>query len=479
MGHLVLALPSGRLKGPFERWLVAVQYAALLITQTVRYVVEYPPQPQVWGDPHAAYSVWAAVGSVAMMVLTLLTISLVIRHWAMAGRPVRREYALVWMTITVMAAVIVANTVGALLDAPLSVQRLMQLGYALGLILTPITLAAGLLRVRMARVRVADLIVALEQSAEPEHLQRAIAHALGDPALEVYFPLSGHQGYVRPDGGRVELPQAADRALTTVIRHGETLAVLVHDPALKRQRPLIESVLATARLALDNARLLAMQRAQLEELRASRTRIVLAADTERRRIQRDLHDGVQHKLLAISMLVEQARHGLPERGPADPVPPGVSPAPVNRLASAAQQLRETIHDLRLLTEAIHPPVLTEQGLAAAVEVIAERAPLPIQADVPARRWPEHLERAAYFVISEALGNIYKHANASRAWVRVGDDPHQLVLQVGDDGLGGADISSGTGLRGLRDRIGALGGVLRVDSPPGRGTRVVAELPCES
>ncbi|MDX6391569.1 MAG: hypothetical protein QOJ73_2632 [Streptosporangiaceae bacterium] len=477
MGHLVLALPTGRLKGRFERRVIATQYVTALITQTVRYVVEYPPQPQAWGDPHAVYSPWAAVGSLTMMVLTLFNVSLVIRHWSMAGAPVRREYALVWMTVTAMAFVIIANTVGALLDAPLTVQRLMQLGYSLGLVLTPITLGAGLLRVRMARVRVADLIVHLERSAEPEHVQRAIAHALGDPALEVCFPLSDHRGYVRSDGARVELPRPADRTVTPVARRGKILAVLVYDRALEQQRPLVEAVLATARLALDNARLLAAQRAQLDELRASRARIILAADTERRRVQRDLHDGVQHKLLVISMLMDRARLDLTGHGPADLVRSGVGRGPVNGLATAARLLRETIHDLRVLTEGIHPPALAEHGLAAAVEVLAERAPLPIRASVSGRRWPEHLERAAYFVITEALGNIYKHASASRAWIRVGDDPRQLVLEVGDDGLGGADPTSGTGLRGLQDRVAALDGVLLVESRPGHGTRVIAEFPC--
>jgi signal transduction histidine kinase len=474
MGHLVLALPDGRLHHAYERWVVGLFYAAPLVTQTVRYVVEYPPQPQSWGDPQAEYSAWATVGSVAMLLLTVLTIVLVARRWSAAGRPVRRAYTLVWATILGMGCAVVANVVAAMLDASITLQRYLLLTYALGLVVTPVALAGGLLRVRLARVAVADLVLRLEQSSEPEHVRAAIAEALGDASLELYFPHPDAGGFVRSDGRAVHRLATNEGATTPVVRRGDLLAVLVHDPALLDQRPLVEAVLAASGLALDNARLLAAQRVQLKEVRASRARIVLATDAERRRIQRDLHDGVQHKLLAVSMLMERARDpGLhPEATDGDAVPAA-------QLATAATQLREVIGELRALSEGILPPALSEQGLAAAVEMLAERAPLPVLADVPARRWPEHLERAAYFVITETLANVYKHAGASRARVRVGGDARRLVVEVADDGVGGADLTLGTGLRGLHDRVGALNGTLQVESPPGSGTRIVAQLPCGS
>jgi signal transduction histidine kinase len=473
MGHLVLALPDGRLHRAYERRVVGLLYTAPPLTQIARYLAEYPPQPQGWGDPHATYSAWAAVGSVTELVLTVVTIALVIRRWSAAGRPVRRAYTLVWVTIVAMGCAVAADAVAGLLDVPITVQQWLLLAYSLGLIVTPIALVGGLLRVRMARVGVADLVLRLERRSEPEHVRGAIARVLGDPTLEVFFPLSDTGGFVRSDGLTVQrLP--TDRAITPVVRRGDPLAVLVHDPALLDQRPLVDAVLAASRLALDNARLLAAQRAQLEEVRASRARIVLAADAERQRIQRDLHDGVQHKLLAVSMLLERVRHEPVRRGGTDR-----SAAPAAELATAAAQLREVIAELRALTQGIHPPVLAEQGLAAALEVLAERAPLPIVADIPAQRWPEQLERAAYFVITEALANVYKHAGAHRAHVRVDGDAHRLIAEVADDGVGGADLARGTGLRGLHDRVGALNGVLRVESPPGSGTRLVVELPCGS
>jgi signal transduction histidine kinase len=474
LGHLVLALPTGRLHRAYERRLVALQYAAPPITQGARYLAEYPPQPQSWGNPHATYSVWAAVGSVTMLVLTGLTVLLVVLRWSAAGPPIRRQYALVWMTILGIGSAVAFNALAALSDAAATAQRDLLLAYAIGLIATPIALAGGLLRVRMARVRVADLVMRLEGSAEPEHVRASIADALGDPNLDLWFTLPDENGQVRTDGRGGELLHTADRTITPVLRRGQRLAVLVHDPALREQRPLIDSVLAAARLALDNSRLLLAERTQLEEVRRSRARILIAADTERRRIQRDLHDGVQHKLLVISMLVEQARDAVAR----DRALPGGC-ASARGLEAAAAQLREVVRELRELTEGIYPPALAEQGLAAAVEMLAERAPLPVRANVPARRWAEHVERAAYFVITEALANVYKHANATSAHVRVSSEAHRLIVDITDDGVGGADLARGTGLRGLQDRVAALNGLLRVHSPPQSGTQVVAELPCES
>ena len=188
----------------------------------------------------------------------------------------------------------------------------------------------------------------------------------------------------------------------------------------------------------------------------------MAADMERQRVQRDLHDGVQNKLLTISLLVSQAAADAP------------APALLER---AGAHLREVIAELRELTEGIHPPSLTGQGLAAVVETLAERAPIPVQFTVPGLRWPDHVERAAYFVINEALANVYKHAAATRATVVITATDRTLIVDVTDDGLGGADPERGTGLRGLDDRVAAIGGTMRISSRSPRGTHIRAELPC--
>jgi signal transduction histidine kinase len=466
--HMVLALPEGRLQRLDERLNVGTQYVATIVIQTLSYVSESPVQPEIWGARNAAPSVWSAVGNLVVFVLTAVTVAQIVRRWRSASRPARREYALMWTTIVGIGALTLVTALAYLGDLPSVVKQYLVLSYAVGLAVTPAAILAGLLRVRMARLRVADLVVRLDNGVEPTDLRAVLAQALDDPTLELLFPLPGDRGYVDAAGQPVSLPPAAaDRVVTPVTRNAEALAILVHDPALASQRPLVEAVVAAARLALDNTRLYAAQRAQLELVNASRTRLVLAADTERRRIQRDLHDGVQHKLMAVSILVQRAR------AHADPATGG------GLLATAGTQLGEAIRELRELAQGIHPAALSEQGLAAAVDALAELAPVPVIVDIPAERGPGHVERAAYFMISEALANVYKHAAASQVTVRACRDGLNLVLTVTDDGVGGADPSRGTGLRGLSDRAGALGGSLKVESRPGAGTKIIAELPCVS
>jgi signal transduction histidine kinase len=436
LGHLVLALPNGRLHSRAERLVVALSYLAQLV-EIPRYAVEYPPEPQGWPDPTVPRSVLAPIGSGIALALTLATVVLVIRHWTRAGRLVRRQYALVWLTIVGIGVVNVVHPVAAALRAPSAVPEYLLLAHGVGLIVIPVALAIGLLRVRLVRMRVADLVVELGRAAEPERVRQALARALDDPGLEVWYPPP--DVYHAVDG----------RATTVVARRGEPLAVLVHDLSLDDHPQVVDAVVAAVGLALDSSHLQA--------------RLMVAGEAERRRIQRDLHDGVQHKLLAVGMLVDRVQQDVSHP----------------HLAAAAVHLRDSIAELRALAEGIHPPVLAEQGLAAAVEVLAERAPLPVTVDIPDRRWAETVERAAYFVVAESLANVYKHAGASRVDVRVATDAGTVVVEVTDDGTGGADPARGTGLSGLHDRVCAVGGRLRLHSRPGTGTRLVAELPCES
>jgi signal transduction histidine kinase len=459
IAHLVLTVPTGRLSTFAERLTIATLYVVAPSTQIARYIAEYPPQPQSWGDPTAEYSVWAPIGSVLLLVLTMLVCVLVFRRWATAPRPVRREYAIVWAAILQLGAVIIASAVAALLHLPLAIQPVLYLAYAVSLVGLPVGIAAGMLRTRLVQRRVADLVLQLSAGLSPEQVRDALRHALDDPTLQVCAP---------PAPGQ---PDPAGRQTTLVERNGVPLAAVVHDPALLVQRPLLDAVLSATALALDNARLEDVRRHQLAEVRASRSRLLVAGDEQRRKIQRDLHDGVQHRLLSIAMLVERSR---PAPGQLDGDSPGTDP-----LSVVAAELRTAIGELRALSEGIHPPVLTELGLRAAVDAVAERAPLPVLVGIAPDRWPEPLERAAYYVIVEALSNVYKHARASHARVRVTTDRSRLVVEVVDDGVGGARIGPGTGLPGLRDRADALGGMLTVDSAAGAGTRIIVELPCAS
>jgi len=229
----------------------------------------------------------------------------------------------------------------------------------------------------------------------------------------------------------------------------------------------LESVGAAARLALENARLQAEVRAQLAEVRASRARLVDVADAERRRLERDLHDGAQQRLLGMGMTLHTLRGRLPKNDTG-----------TDRLIDeATTELRSALTELRDLAQGIHPAVLTDQGLTAALGMLARRCPLPVtvQVDLPDRP-PAAVEAAAYYLTSEALQNTVKHGHATHAVIRVHPETDTLVVDVIDDGIGGASMDAGTGLRGLQDRVTAINGTLTVHSPPTGGTHLHARLP---
>jgi signal transduction histidine kinase len=239
---------------------------------------------------------------------------------------------------------------------------------------------------------------------------------------------------------------------------------MVHHPDLLDQPRLLEAVGSAGRLALENERLQAELRAQLRELQASRARIVRTADDERRRLERDLHDGAQQRLLGLGMGLQMLTGHVDGTG-------------METLGELQQELDHALRELRELARGIHPAVLTDQGLGAAVRTLAQRAPIPITVTSNGERAPAHVETAAYFVVSEALANIAKYAHATRASVELAHDNGDLRVEVADDGVGGANLGAGSGLTGLADRVGALGGRLSLDSPAGAGTRLTALIPC--
>jgi signal transduction histidine kinase len=227
--------------------------------------------------------------------------------------------------------------------------------------------------------------------------------------------------------------------------------------------------LRARRLTDANARLQAEVEAQLEEVRASRARIVEAGDRERRRVERDLHDGAQQRLIALSLELRVARSRLGAGGASDLR---------DSLDRAAAEAQAALVELRDLALGIHPLILTESGLGEAVESLADRTPVDVSVDVGSERYPPAVEGAAYFVISEALTNVTKYADATAAAVRVRRQADRVTIEVEDDGVGGADPRSGSGLRGLADRLAALDGTISVVSPAGRGTKVSAVIPID-
>jgi signal transduction histidine kinase len=329
----------------------------------------------------------------------------------------------------------------------------------------PLGVVAGIVWSRLRRPKASELVVELRTEAAAS-LRERLARALGDQTLDVAYRL-GDGRYVDAAGRLIKLPQRADRAVTAVTAGGEEIAALVHDPALLDEPALVESVRATAGLVLENERLAAEVRSQLAEVRASRGRIVAAADAERRRIERNLHDGAQQRLVTLSVALglEAAR---------------TDAAASEVLSRAQDEVEQAIAELRELARGIHPTLLRDEGLQAAVEALARRTPLPVTVRGTTRdRLPDPVGLAAYFVVSEALTNVVKHASASEASVLLERRPDSLRVTVADDGVGGARVTAESGLAGLRDRLEALDATLGIESQPGLGTTVSADFPCGS
>jgi signal transduction histidine kinase len=333
----------------------------------------------------------------------------------------------------------------------------------------PVAVLFVFLQRRLARGMVAGLVVELGGPSASADLRQALARALGDPSLELAFWFPPEHRYVDGDGAPVKLPEGdSSRCATFVARDGQPVAVLVHDPVLEDNAELVQSVCAAASLALENERLQAELRARLVELQASRARLVQATDAERRRIERDLHDGTQQRLVSIAMSLGLLETKLPAQATAA--------RPIVRETREALAL--ALAELRELTHGINPPLLTERGLSPALDELCRRAALPTHLDLELdRRLPDQIETAAYFMASEALTNAAKHSHGSEVRVAASYEDQTLTVEVADDGIGGAIAAGGSGLRGLADRVEALGGRFTVSSPPGRGTTLRAEIPC--
>jgi signal transduction histidine kinase len=296
-------------------------------------------------------------------------------------------------------------------------------------------------------------------------LRAELSRALGDPSLDISYWMPDRAAFVDAEGRTVSLPEPdTGRAVTMIERDGERIAALVHDTAVLEDPGLVEAVSVAAQLAASNAQLQAEVRARLAELVASRRRIVEAADEERRRLARRLHQGAERRLAELTPRLQSARDSA------------LGDTTRERIVQAESQLAQTLEELGELAQGLHPRVLVESGLAGALDAVVERVPVPVELSVDATGLPAPVEAAVYFVCSEAVANVVKYAAASRVRVAVAADEQRVTLRVEDDGIGGAALDAGSGLRGLADRVEALGGALSVDSPAGAGTRLAAEIP---
>jgi signal transduction histidine kinase len=302
--------------------------------------------------------------------------------------------------------------------------------------------------------------------AAPEATGEVLAEASGDRTLELFFWLPAEELHVDAFGRVVHRLPTAGRAQTPVRRGELQLATVVHDMTLDERPDLLESVVEAAGLAIEIARLRVEVRRRLAEVEESRTRIVSAGYAERRRLERDLHDGAQQRLVSIGLALRHVQSHLP---PAS--------REAQELDATVAELGDAIDELREFARGVRPPGL-DDGLATALRELASRSPLRTSVEATEERFADRIETAAYFVASEALTNAAKHAKASQVTVSAGRRNGRLVVRIRDDGIGGAVPSERSGLAGMTDRVAALGGSLAVASIPGRGTLVTAELPCE-
>jgi signal transduction histidine kinase len=464
--HVFLAFPTGHLRGTLERALVAGAYVAAVLLQLVR---------MAFGGfgPNNLFEVLAHEGAALLSLrVALLTVS----AFCLSGVAVlllrrrrsdrlRRTHVLMVDAFALGLMMIAFLFVSAAFDGP-AVQEIRWATFAtLGL--APVVFLGALLNARLARSAVGDLILELRAEPAPPDLRDALARASGDPSLELVYWLPDFGVYVDLGGRPVKLPDLEGRATTLIDRDGAHVAALIHDPALLDEPELLDGVEAAAGIALENGRLNAELRARLEELRGSRARIVEAAQNERQLLERNLHDGAQQRLIALSLDLSILKGRID----------GDSEARAG-IDQARRQIAASLAELREISCGLHPAVVSGHGLPVALEQLAARSPVPVELEIEVEgRLPEPLEVAAYYVISESLTNIAKHAQARTARVEIVKDQGELVLEIVDDGIGGADSERGTGIRGLADRVESLDGRLRVWTPRGGGTRVRAEIPC--
>jgi signal transduction histidine kinase len=438
--HALLSFPSARLSGRAARTVVALAYLDGAIE----------PLGQ---------------SAAATLVLCVLVSAAAIHGYLSQTGAKRRAVAVATVGALAVAAVLSFGALGRLAGWGADATTLWA--YEVVLAVVAVALVADLLRGRWSQGALTGLVVDLGGLWEPVTLRDRLARALGDRSLQLGYWIGADAGYVDEAGRPFVVPNAGStRAVTPIERDGERVAVLVHDPAALQDRAVLDAVAAATRIAVANVRLQAQVHDRVEQVGASRRRIVEAADAQRRRLAGELHEGAERRLATVA---EQVVALSQDAGDA---------RARELLAGVEKQLDAARSELGGLARGIRPGTLTSGGLAAALPELAARASVPVETRVDAGRLSPAVEAAAYFVCGEALANVAKYADASRVQIDVRHDGGRLTVAVADDGAGGADPSRGSGLRGLADRVEALGGRLMVESPPGSGTRLIAEIPSD-
>jgi len=437
--HLHISYPTGRLRRRLAQVTVAAAYVDAVVEPIAR-------------------------NDVVTLVLAALIAAAALDGFLRASGTARRAGLPALVAALAFAGVLAFGAVERL--AGWDADREALWAYDIVIACLAVVLLVDLLRGRWADAVVADLVVDLGKRADTRTLRDELGRALGDRSLVLGYWLAEEGRYVDDAGRPVELPEpGAGRAVTPIARGGEPVAVLVHDEAVLEDPALVDAVASAARMAVSNARLQAEVRARVLELAASRRRVVEAADAQRRRLERELRQGAERRLTDVAALLAQAREGGDERA-------------ALQVAEVEDELRWARAELHDFAQGIHPTALTEGGLSDALPELAPRAGMPVELEVSVGRLAPALEAAIYFLCSEALTNAAKHAEATSVTIGVSQSGGRLLVAIADDGVGGADPAGGTGLRGLADRIEALGGRLSLESLPRQGTRLLAEIPVD-
>lgn len=468
--HLLVAFPSGRLTGRLSWALVVTAYLTCLALQAPLYLFSDAPPPydvlQVAAVPDLQ-AAGARVQSGVGMTVMVVTAVLLVRRLRAATRSQRRvlaplyAYSIAAILLVPLSAIVVAPVLGW---SPV----LLNVVQVSGLALVPIAFGWSLLRGGFARSAQLEELGAWLGVEERGHaaLRGALADTLGDPSLQLDFWLPG-RGYVDADGRPTGPVAGPHRAVSEIELAGARVGAITYDPAAVDDLDLVAKAGRVVAITVDRERLTAELLANQEALRRSRRRIVEAGDRERHRIERNLHDGAQQRMMTVAMGLRLTEAHLDGAAPAAAL-----------LATAVRDLEEAMRELRELARGLHPTLLTDVGLAGSLESLAERSPVPVRLSVrlPAGL-PEPTQVGAYYVVAEALTNAARHCGAAEVRVLAEVRDGVLRVEITDDGVGGAVQTPGSGLEGLADRVDSLGGLLRVTSPAGAGTTIVAELPC--
>jgi signal transduction histidine kinase len=475
--HLLLAFPSGRLSAGDRRIVVA----AYVLTATAPLVSLLFADPEDYGcdgcpDNVVLVTKSDTVLTVAGVIVNLIGVTIIaavivslVQRWRAATAPQRRQLApIFWTGLALLGAVAVtvAFQTGNIESELAAVSWLVAL-VPFGLV--PYILLGSMVRSRVLQGGAVGELVSRIGAEPPGALRDDLATALADPTLELVYWLPGDERFVDAAGQTVELPgPGSGRAVTKVEREGGCVAALIHDESLLDDPGHVRAVGGAAALALENERLEAELRAKVDELYESRARLVRAGLAERRQLERNLHDGAQQRLVSLALSLRMARTRMES-----------APREADAMLDAAEgELEAALEELRELARGIHPAVLSDRGLGPALEALAHRAPLPVSIEGCASDGlPEAVQLAAYYVVAEALTNVAKYADANHATVSLERHNGRLVVEIEDDGVGGADPARGSGLQGLADRLSGLDGRLEVDSRPGEGTTVRAKIPC--